>query len=138
MKRLDSEQTAALHEAILGADGAKTAREIERETGVSYKTIQKHAAMLGVELARGRGRRIAEPEYESEPEEACEGCETEEPEENYEGEELDEGDDEPEEQPRRRKILQCPNPIDVRAGELFAALSEFFGKIAEIFSHERD
>ena len=128
MKRLDSELAEALHRAILGAEGAKTAGEIERETGVSYKTVQKHAAMLGVELARKRGvRRIAEPEYESEPEEACEGCETEEPEETCE----------PEERPRRRELLKCQKRIDVRAGELFAALSEFFGKIAEIFDNER-
>lgn len=136
MKRLDNELAEALHRAILGAEGAKTAGEIERETGVSYKTVQKHAAMLGVELARRRGvRRIAEPEYESEPEEACEepgeafeDCETEEPGETFE----------PEERPRRREIAKCPKRIDVRAGELFAALSEFFGKIAEIFRHERD
>ena len=131
MKRLNDEQTAALHEAILGADGAKTAGEIERETGVSYKTVQKHAAMLGVELARRRGgRRIAETETEEareEPEEAFEDCETEEPGETFE----------PEERTRRRELLKCQKRIDVRAGELFAALSEFFGKIAEIFDNER-
>lgn len=133
MKRLDSELAEALHRAILGAEGSKTAGEIERETGVSYKTVQKHAAMLGVELARRRGgRRIAEPETETEeaceePEEAFEDCETEEPEETFE----------PEERPRRREIAKCPKRIDVRAGELFAALSEFFGKIAEIFDNER-